>query len=106
MKKHGTKRPAVEPSISALTPALARQIPLPRVVLDARIALREFLLAAGMKALLDELEADRAMLCGPKGQFQDDRQAYRHGYDTGQLVMGGRKVRVPGRGSAASTAAS
>jgi len=32
------------------------------MVLDARIALREFLLAAGMKALLDELEADRKML--------------------------------------------
>lgn len=94
MKKHGTKRPAVDPSISSLTPALARQIPLPRVVLDARIALREFLLAAGMKALLDELEADRTLLCGPKGKFQDERQAYRHGHDIGQLVMGGRKVRV------------
>jgi transposase-like protein len=95
MKKHGTKRPAADPSISALTPASPRQIPLPRLVLDARIALREFLLAAGMKALLDELEADRTMLCGPRGRFQDDRQAYRHGHDTGQLVMGGRKVRVP-----------
>ncbi len=95
MKKHRTKRPIPDPSISALTPALARQIPLPRVVLDTKIALREFLLAAGMKALLDELEADRTLLCGPKGKFQDDRQASRHGYDTGQLVMGGRKVRIP-----------
>ena len=64
MKKHVTKRPVVDPSISALTPASARQIALPRGVLDARIALREFLLAAGMKALLDELEADRTVLCG------------------------------------------
>ena len=76
MKKHRTKRPTPDPTISALTPAPMRQMPLPRVVLDARIALREFLLAAGMKALLDELEADRTMLCGPKGKFQDDRQAY------------------------------
>jgi putative transposase len=94
MKKDRTKRPAVDPSISTLTPASTGQIPLPRMVLDARIALREFLLAAGMTALMEELEADRTMLCGPRGKFQDDRQAYRHGHDTGQLVMGGRKVRV------------
>ena len=94
MRKHRTNRPTVDPSISALPSVSPRQMLLPRTVLDVRIALREFLLAAGMKALLDELEADRTMLCGPKGQFQDDRQAYRHGHDTGQLVMGGRKVRV------------
>jgi hypothetical protein len=70
MKKHGTKRPTTDPSISAMTPASARQIPLPRVVLDARVALREFLLAAGMKALLDELEADRTMLCAYPGPFR------------------------------------
>ena len=94
MTKHRTKRPIPDPSISALTPASTRQMFLPRAVLDTRIALREFLLAAGMKALLDELEDDRTLLCGPKGRFQDDRRAYRHGHDTGQLVMGGRKVRV------------
>src|SRR5574341_1111510 len=94
MTKHRTKRPISDPSISALTPASMRQMLLPRAVLDTRIALREFLLAAGMKALLEELEDDRTLLCGPKGRFQDDRRAYRHGHDTGQLVMGGRKVRV------------
>jgi putative transposase len=94
MKKDRTKRPVPDPMISVSTPACTRQMPLPRAVLDTRTALREFLLAAGMKALLDELEADRSMLCGPKGQFQDDRRAYRHGHDAGQLVMGGRKVRV------------
>jgi len=94
MTKHRTKRPIPDPSISALTPASTRPMLLPRAVLDTRIALREFLLAAGMKALLDELEDDRTLLCGPKGRFQDDRRAYRHGHDTGQLVMGGRKVRV------------
>src|SRR5437867_8136974 len=94
MTKHRTKRPIPDPSISALTPASTRQMFLPRAILDTRVALREFLLAAGMKALLDELEDDRTLLCGPKGRFQDDRRAYRHGHDTGQLVMGGRKVRV------------
>ncbi len=94
MRKHGTKSAVAEPPIISLTRASTSQVPLPRVALDARIALREFLLAAGMKALIEELEADRTMLCGPKGKFQDDRQAYRHGHDTGQLVLGGRKVQV------------
>ena len=44
-----------------------------------------------MEALL---EADREALCGPLRRWQPDRQAYRHGYDEGQLVLGGRKVRV------------
>ena len=94
MEKHRTKRPATDPLISTLTPASMRQISLPRTVLDPRVALREFLLATGMKALMEELEDDRTMLCGPKGKFQDDRQAYRHGGEVGQLVLGGRKVRV------------
>ena len=34
--------------------ASARQIPLPKTVLDARISLRKFLLAPGMNALLEE----------------------------------------------------
>jgi len=80
MKKHGTKRPAMDPSISVLSRASGRQTSL-RVVLDARIALREFLVAAEMKALFDELEADRTMLCRPKGKLLDDRQAYRHAHE-------------------------
>lgn len=90
MEKHCTKPPITEPVFASLTPASTSQLLLPRPVLDPRTALREFLLAAGMQALVDELEADRTMLCGPKGRFQDDRHAYRHGRDLGQLVLGGR----------------
>jgi transposase-like protein len=64
------------------------------LVPDSRVALREFLLAAGFKVLLEELEADRIALCGAKGKFRPDRRAYRHGHDDGQLVLGGRKVRI------------
>jgi len=95
MEKDRTNRPLADPAFSALTPALVRQMPLPRTVLDTRVALHEFLLAAGMDVLLKELEAERTLLCGPKGKFQTDRRAYRHGHDVGELVLGGRKVRVP-----------
>jgi transposase-like protein len=95
MEKHRTKSALRDPAFSKLAPVPVRQVPLPRSALDTRIALREFVLAAGTRALLEELEADRMLLCGPRSQFQSDRRAYRHGHDVGELVLGGRKVRVP-----------
>jgi transposase-like protein len=95
MKKHGTKSTVAEPPIVSLTPASVGQITLPRLALDTRQRLREFVLLAGMEALAREMEDDRTLLCGPKGAFQDDRRAYRHGHDVGTLVLGGRKVRMP-----------
>lgn len=93
MEKHRTKSALRDPAFSILMSA--RQLPLPRSVLDTRLALREFVLAAGTTVLLEELEADRMLLCGPRSQFQSDRRNYRHGHDVGELVLGGRKVRVP-----------
>lgn len=95
MEKHRTKAPVSDPIFPSLTPASTSQLVLPRAVLNTRLALREFLLAAGLKELRAVLEEDRTLLCGPKGRFQDERVAYRHGHDEGVLVLGGRKVRVP-----------
>lgn len=71
-----------------------RQHTLPEVILDARLALREVVLGAGLRVLAAMLEEDRTMLCGPRSQPDEQRRAYRHGQDEGCLVMGGRKVRV------------
>jgi transposase-like protein len=49
---------------------------------------------AGLDELSQRLEGDREVLCGPKGRWQADRQAYRHGHDEGCLVLGGRKIRL------------
>ena len=95
MEKHRTKVPVADPIFPCLTPASTSQRLLPRAVLDTRLALRDFLLAAGLKELQAVLEEDRTLLCGPKGRFQDERAAYRHGHDEGVVVLGGRKVRVP-----------
>ncbi len=94
MEKHRTKAPVADPIFPSLTPASSGQLLLPRAVLDTRLALRDFLLAAGLKELRKAFEEDRTLLCGPKGKFQTDRRAYRHGHDVGELVLGGRKVRV------------
>src|SRR2546425_7103819 len=94
MEKHRTKAPVADPIFPSLTPASTSQLLLPRAVLDTRLALRDFLLAAGLQELRKAFEEDRTLLCGPKGKVQTDRRAYRHGHDVGELVLGGRKVRI------------
>jgi len=94
MEKHRTKAPVADPIFPSLTPASTSQLLLRRAVLDTRLALRDFLLAAGLKELREAFEEDRTLLCGPKGKFQTARRAYRHGHDVGELVLGGRRVRV------------
>src|SRR2546425_13340964 len=94
MEKHRTKAPVADPIFPSLTPASTSQQLLPRVVLDTRLALRDFLLAAGLQELRKAFEEDRTLLCGPKGKVQTDRRAYPHGHDVGELVLGGRQGRI------------
>ena len=75
MEKHRTKVPVTDPIFPSLTLAWTSQQLLPKAVLDTRLALRDFLLAAGLKELRKAFEEDRTLLCGPKGKVQTDRRA-------------------------------
>src|SRR4030095_8571657 len=66
--------------------------PLREVPLDPRAALFEVVLAEGFEGAMRMLEADRERLWGPLRRWREDRTAYRHGYDEGRLVFGGRKI--------------
>jgi len=57
--------------------------------------LRGFVVNAGYRVFLGLLEEERELLCGPRYAHIGERQAYRHGYDQGSLVFGGRKISVP-----------
>ena len=72
----------------------ARRVHLGSVLVRAKQALREVMLSTGTDVLMAMLEEDRAALCGPKHKQWEERENYRHGYDTGPLVLGGRKVVV------------
>jgi transposase-like protein len=80
------------------TPAQAaqttRRIRLGTVLVRAKQALREVMLSAGTDVLMAMLEDDRTELCGPKHSQSEERENHRYGYDTGSLVLGGRKVVV------------
>jgi transposase-like protein len=64
------------------------------VLVRAKQALREVMLSAGTDVLMALLEQDREALCGPRHEQSEGRENHRYGYDTGPLVLGGRKVAV------------
>jgi transposase-like protein len=55
--------------------------------------LQEMFITSGRQVFEALLEEDRSALCGRKNQPDVDRQAYRYGFDEGQVVLGGRKIR-------------
>ena len=94
MRKSRTKLSSRKPrSSSGTLPPASRNV-VAEVLLDARRSLRELVLAKGLEVFGRLLEEDRTRLCGPKNKPQENRQAYRHGHDEGQVVLGGRRIRL------------
>jgi transposase-like protein len=56
--------------------------------------LHEFVVSAGMDALSIVLERERTEVCGPRYRRGRGRSASRTGHAAGELVLGGRRVRV------------
>ena len=56
--------------------------------------LRAFVAAAGSEALRKVLEDERTAICGPRYAHDRDRRARRNGHADGELVLGGRRIRV------------
>lgn len=56
--------------------------------------LREFVISAGVAALSAVLEEERTAIVGPRYAHLPTRQARRSGSAPGELVLGGRRVRV------------
>lgn len=94
MKKNRTRKASAKGTFGSRRSAPAGQSRLAGVILNARTALRELVLTAGLEVFSEMLEDDRAAICGPKHRPMPDRRAYRHGHDEGCLVFGGRKIRV------------
>jgi len=69
-------------------------LPIAALMFTLRRGMREFIVESGLKALGDLLEQERTALCGPRYKHEAERAAYRAGHADGELVMGGRRVRV------------
>ena len=85
-----------------VTPAEALESPLPAQIQEALGELvgaaREGLLAlsvgVGLSVVHELMEAEVDGVVGPKGKWNSDRAAKRHGHERGSMTLGGRRVEV------------
>jgi len=94
MREHRTRGFSRKAGFASGRLAPGAGLAAPGVGLDALAALRDVVLSSGFETVIKTLEQDRLVLCGPRHRWQDNRQAYRYGFDEGRLVLGGRKVRL------------
>ena len=89
----GGRLPANPPSSRPVT----IQVPLPvlGVMNGVREAFHGLCIATGLQVLEAMMEADREVLCGPKGRPQVERPAWRGGSVDSQVTLGGRQVELP-----------
>src|SRR5262244_4029169 len=71
-----------------------RLLPLVEILFDLREGLRAMVTKAGLEILGAMLEQDRIALVGPRYGRVQERSAYRAGTVPGELVLGGRRVKV------------
>ena len=94
MAKHDRRKTSGQPPSSQ---PVTIQVPLPvlGVVNGVREAFHGLCIATGLQVLEAMMEADREMLCGPKGRHQVERPAWRRGSVDSQVTFGGRQVELP-----------
>ena len=68
----------------------------PEIALEGllRTELHAFALKAGLEVLGAMFESEREAVCGPRYRHIEGRKAYRAGHAPGELVLGGRRVRL------------
>ena len=93
MAKHDRRKTSGQPPSSR---PVTIQVPLPLlgVVNGVREALHGLCIATGMQVLEAMMEADREVLCGPKGRHQVERTVWRGGSVDSQVTLGGRQVEL------------
>ena len=94
MAKHDRPTASSQPPSSQ---PVTIQVPLPvlGVVNGVREAFHGLCIATGMQVLEAMMEAEREVLCGPKGRHQVERTACCGGSADSQVVLGGRQVGLP-----------
>ena len=70
------------------------QAALGRLVGAAKEGLLALSVEVGLGVLLELLEEEVEGVVGPKGRWNPDRTAVRHGHESGEVTLGGRRVQV------------
>lgn len=69
-------------------------VSLGQIAESAKEGLLALAVGAGMQVMHAMMDADVAVLVGPKGKHVTDRAAVRHGHEDGSVTLGGRRVLV------------
>lgn len=69
-------------------------LPMAAVLRDVQHAFYGLCVQAGKQVLAAMMEADRRALCGPKGQPDAQRRAYRGGHTDSSVVLAGQRIGV------------
>lgn len=91
-KREGTHSKKNQLEMQLLSPEVA--IALAGIREAAKEGLLALCIQVGLETMSTLFEAEMTEKVGPKGQHNPNRQAMRHGYDDGQVVLGGRKISV------------
>ena len=77
-------------------PAAPEQVlvSLGEIAESAREGLLALAVGTGLQVMYAMMDADVAVLAGPKGKHQPDRVAVRHGTEDGSVTLGGRRLAV------------
>ena len=73
---------------------LVSLVSLAKAAKAAKEGLLALAVQVGLEVFRKLLEIEVTMKVGEKGKHNPNRQAYRHGYETGEIILGARKVKV------------
>jgi len=84
------------PSQLAVADRISVQIPIPMLeaLVDARQLFFDLCVTTGRQTLRAMMEADRDVLCGPKGKHDAQREATRGGSAPSWITLGGRQIPI------------
>lgn len=96
-KPRSGSRPAgeeLEENLPAWALPASVQVAMADLCATVREGLLAFAVGTGLQVLQVMMEHDVTELAGPKGRWNPDRVAKRHGHDDGEVSLGGRKVPI------------
>jgi putative transposase len=67
---------------------------LGQLVGAAKEGLLALSVSVGLGVLSEQLEEEHEQVVGPKGKWNPERTVVRHGYEDGEVTLGGRRVQV------------
>lgn len=84
----------ISPQIMAAACPNINQEQINNLLQAVKEGLLAFSVTVGLNVIKTMMEEEVTQYVGPKGKHNSERKAYRHGKEQGQIVLGGRKVKI------------